>query len=59
MDIYADLQKISIKDINASYKDISSGIDAGINRLGIELKGLLNYDPLCGVTLTSIIAVTS
>ncbi len=46
MDIYADLQKISIKDINASYKDLSSGIDAGINRLGIELKGLLNYDSL-------------
>ena len=46
MDIYADLQKISVKDVNASYKDLSSGIDAGINRLGIELKGLLNYDSL-------------
>lgn len=46
MDIYADLQKISIKDVNASYKDLSSGIDAGINRLDINLKGLLNYDSL-------------
>ncbi len=46
MDIYADLQKISVKNVNASYKDMSSGIDAGINRLDIELKGLLNYDSL-------------
>jgi len=46
MDIYADLQKISIKDINASYKDLSSGINAGINNLDIDLKGLLNYDSL-------------
>jgi len=46
MDIYADLQKISIKDVNASYKDLSAGIDAGINHLDIELKGLLNYDSL-------------
>jgi hypothetical protein len=57
MDIYADLQKISIKDINASYKDLSSGIDAGINRLDIELKGLLNYDSLdakAGIKLASV-----
>ncbi|MBO4723722.1 MAG: hypothetical protein J5596_00180 [Bacteroidaceae bacterium] len=60
MDIYADLQKISIKDINASYKDMASGIDAGINRLDIELKGLLNYDSLdakAGVKLASVNAV--
>ena len=57
MDIYADLQKISVKDINASYKDLSSGIDAGINRLDIELKGLLNYDSLdakAGIKLASV-----
>ena len=57
MDIYADLQKISVKDINASYKDLSSGIDAGINRLDIELKGLLNYDSLdakAGVKLAQV-----
>ena len=57
MDIYADLQKISIKDVNASYKDLSSGIDAGINRLDIELKGLLNYDSLdakAGIKLASV-----
>ena len=57
MDIYADLQKISIKDINASYKDLSSGIDAGIRRLDIELKGLLNYDSLdakAGIKLASV-----
>ena len=59
MDIYADLQKISIKDVNASYKDLSSGIDAGINRLDIELKGLLNYDSLdakAGIKLASVTA---
>ena len=57
MDIYADLQKISIKDINASYKDLSSGINADINRLDIELKGLLNYDSLdakAGIELASV-----
>lgn len=56
-DIYADLQKISIKDINASYKDLSSGINADINRLDIELKGLLNYDSLdakAGIDLASV-----
>ena len=46
MDIYADLQKISIGDVNASYLDLASGIDAGINGLDIDLKGLLNYDSL-------------
>ena len=57
MDIYADLQKISVKNVNASYKDLSSGIDAGINRLDIELKGLLNYDSLdakAGIRLASV-----
>ena len=57
MDIYADLQKISVKNVNASYKDLSSGIDAGINRLDIELKGLLNYDSLdakAGIKLASV-----
>ena len=46
LNIYADLQKISIKNVNAAYKDLSSGIDAGINDLDIDLKGLLNYDSL-------------
>lgn len=57
MDIYADLQKISIGDINASYKDLASGIDAGINSLDINLKGLLNYDSLdakAGIKLASV-----
>lgn len=57
MDIYADLQKISIGDINASYKDLASGIDAGINSLDINLKGLLNYDSLdakAGIRLASV-----
>ena len=57
MDIYADLQKISIGDINASYKDLASGIDAGINGLDIDLKGLLNYDSLdarAGIKLASV-----
>ena len=57
MDIYADLQRISIGGINASYKDLSSGIDAGIKGLDIELKGLLNYDSLdakAGIKLASV-----
>ena len=57
MDIYADLQKISIGDINASYNDMASGIDAGINGLDIDLKGLLNYDSLdarAGIKLASV-----
>ncbi|MBO7112166.1 MAG: hypothetical protein J6W18_09490 [Bacteroidaceae bacterium] len=57
MDIYADLQKISIGGINASYKDMVSGIDAGINGLDIDLKGLLNYDSLdarAGIKLASV-----
>ena len=57
MDIYADLQKISIGGIYASYKDLASGIDAGINGLDIDLKGLLNYDSLdarAGIKLASV-----
>lgn len=46
MNIYADLQKIFINDVNASYKDLQSGIDAGISGIDIDLKGLLNYDSL-------------
>ena len=59
MDIYADLQKISIKDVNASYKDLSAGIDAGINRLEIDLKGLLNYDSLDAKTDLKVASVTA
>lgn len=57
IDIYADLRKISIGDINASYKDLASGIDAGIYGLDINLKGLLNYDSLdakAGIKLASV-----
>lgn len=46
MDIYADLQKISIKDVDLSYRDMKSGTDAAISNLEIDLKGLLNYDSL-------------
>lgn len=57
IDIYADLQKISIKNVNASYKDLASGIYAGINDLNVDLKGLLNYDSLdakAGISLASV-----
>ncbi len=60
LNIYADLQKISIKNVNALYKDMTSGIDAGINDLDIDLKGLLNYDSLdakASVKLASVNAV--
>lgn len=46
MDIYADLQKISIIDVDLSYRDLRSGTDASIRNLAIDLKGLLNYDSL-------------
>ena len=46
MDIYADLQKISIKDVDLTYRDMKSGTDAAISNLEIDLKGLLNYDSL-------------
>ena len=57
INIYADLQKISIKDINASYKDMITGTDAGINGLNIDVKGLLNYDSLdvkAGIRLSQV-----
>ena len=46
VNIYADLQKISIHNINASYIDLQSGTDAGIKGIDIDVKGLLNYDSL-------------
>lgn len=57
LNIYADLQKISIKNVNASYNDLSSGIAAGINNLDIDLNGLLNYDSLDAKTDLSIASV--
>ena len=57
MDIYADLQKISIKDVNASYIDLHSGIDAGVNGIDIDLKGLLNYDSLEAKTTINVASV--
>ena len=59
MDIYADLQKISIKDINASYKDMGTGTDAGISNLDIDLKGLLNYDSLDVKTTVKVASITA
>ena len=57
IDIYADLQKISIQDVNASYKDTQSGIDAGVNGIDLELKGLLNYDSLEAKTTVKVASV--
>ena len=57
INIYADLQRISIGNVNASYIDLTSGTSAGINNLDIELKGLLNYDSLeakTGIKLESV-----
>lgn len=59
LDIYADLQKIKIDGVNASYIDLSSGTEAVVQGLGMELKGLLNYDSLEAKTslkLESVIA---
>lgn len=59
LDIYADLQKIRIDGVNASYIDLSSGTEAAIQGLGVELKGLLNYDSLeakTSVRIASVIA---
>ena len=57
MDIYADLQKISIENVSASYIDVKSGINAGINDIDLELKGLLNYDSLEAKTTIKVASV--
>ena len=57
MDIYADLQKISIDNVNASYIDLKSGMNAGINNLDLDLKGLLNYDSLEAKTTINVASV--
>ena len=57
MDIYADLQKISIENVSASYIDLKSGINAGINDIDLELKGLLNYDSLEAKTTIKVASV--
>ena len=59
LDIYADLQKISVERVNASYIDLSSGTKAAIDRFGIELKGLLNYDSLEAKTGVKIAKITA
>ena len=59
IDIYADLQKISVKNVNASYKDMSSGIDAGVKDIDIDLKGLLNYDSLDAKATVSLASVNA
>ena len=59
LNIYADLQKISVKNVNASYKDMTSGIDAGIKDLDIDLKGLLNYDSLDAKSTVRLASVTA
>ena len=57
MDIYADLQKISIENVSASYIDLKSEINAGINDIDLELKGLLNYDSLEAKTTINVASV--
>lgn len=57
MDIYADLQKISIENVSASYIDLKSGINTGINDIDLELKGLLNYDSLEAKTTINVASV--
>ena len=57
MDIYADLQKISIENVSGSYIDLKSGINAGINDIDLELKGLLNYDSLEAKTTINVASV--
>lgn len=59
LDIYADLQKIKVDGINASYTDLSSGTLAAIKGLDVELKGLLNYDSLEAKTGVRIASITA
>ena len=59
LDIYADLQKIKIDGINASYTDLSSGTLAAVKGLGVELKGLLNYDSLEAKTSVKIASINA
>jgi len=46
MNLYLDLQEISLKDLSASYIDCKAGIEAGLSDLDVDLKGLLKYDSL-------------
>ncbi|MGX8689770.1 MAG: hypothetical protein ACSW76_03900 [Bacteroidaceae bacterium] len=57
MDLYADLQKISVHNINASYKDLGLGADASVKDLGIDLKGLLHSDSIDARTDVRIASV--
>lgn len=41
-ELYVDLQEISLKDINATYIDNQSNIDAAISNLGIDINGLMD-----------------
>ena len=45
-ELYADLQKIFLSRLGASYRDLSSGMDARIGNLSLELKGLLTPDTI-------------
>lgn len=59
LNMYADLQKISLDNVNASYSDLSSGTDANIRNLDLNLKGLLNYDSLEAKTDISVGTVSA
>ncbi len=43
---YAELRSLSFKDLNASYRNDSTGISASVNDSRIDLRGLLNLDSI-------------
>ena len=54
MDIYADLQKIALTRVGARYTDLSSGTDAQVHNLALDLKGLITTDTIdADVALTT------
>ena len=54
MDIYADLQKITLTHVGARYTDLSSGTRAMISNMALDLKGLLTTDTIdADVSLTT------
>lgn len=42
LEIYVDLQRISLRDIAATYQDVPGGINASVSGLNVDISGLLN-----------------
>lgn len=63
LELYVDLQRISLRDIAATYKDVRGGIDAKISGLNVDISGLLNnmdsIDAKLKVALAQTVAIVN